>query len=416
MFPSEEYWVEVDEEGRLVLPPDIREQFGIRPGAQLRVRKGAKSLRFHSPVSHLAKVYVELTSRCNLSCLTCIRNSWQETLGDMNDQLFNLLLDSLMHLHSRPDVFIGGFGEPLVFPDIAGKVAKLKSAARKVELITNGMLLTKELSRELLLAGLDVLWVSIDGATPEHFADLRLGAALPTVFDNIITLSRLRTSMNPALEIGISFVAMRKNIADLPALIRMSTRLGVSRYMVTNVLPYTEEMCSESLYTRSLDTVDSAPSFWSPRIDLPRIDMNPDGQEALVQTMRYRNNIRLNNVPLNQEHGRCPFVEQGSVAIGWDGAVSPCLPLMHHHTSYLNDRQRSIRRHSVGNLSEQNLEAIWSAPDYVAFRKRVYEFAFSPCTLCGGCDLADSNEEDCFGNTFPTCGGCLWAQGVIQCP
>ncbi len=26
------------------------------------------------------------------------------------------------------------------------------------------------------------------------------------------------------------------------------------------------------------------------------------------------------------------------------------------------------------------------------------------------------NEEDCFGNTFPTCGGCLWAQGVIRCP
>jgi hypothetical protein len=25
-------------------------------------------------------------------------------------------------------------------------------------------------------------------------------------------------------------------------------------------------------------------------------------------------------------------------------------------------------------------------------------------------------EEDCYGNTFPACGGCLWAQGVIQCP
>jgi AbrB family looped-hinge helix DNA binding protein len=416
VFPSKEYWVEVDEEGRLVLPPDVREQFGISPGSQLRVRKGAKTLRFHRPLSHLAKVYLELTSRCNLSCLTCIRNSWQEPLGDMNDQTFDLLLDSLAHLHFRPDVFIGGFGEPLVVPDIASKVARLKSAAGKVELITNGMLLTKELSRELILAGVDVLWVSIDGATPEHFADVRLGATLPTVFDNIITFSRLRTSLNPVVEIGISFVAMRKNIADLPALIRMSTQLGASRYMVTNVLPYTQEMCSESLYTRSLDTFESAPSFWSPRIDLPRIDMNPGGQEALVQTMRYRNNIRLNNVPLNQEHGRCPFIEQGSVSIGWDGAISPCLPLMHHHTSYLNDRQRLIRRHSVGNLSEQTLEAIWSAPDYVAFRKRIYEFEFSPCTGCGGCEMADSNEEDCFGNTFPTCGGCLWAQGVIQCP
>jgi len=26
------------------------------------------------------------------------------------------------------------------------------------------------------------------------------------------------------------------------------------------------------------------------------------------------------------------------------------------------------------------------------------------------------NLEDCFGNSAPTCGGCLWAQGLIQCP
>lgn len=43
-------------------------------------------------------------------------------------------------------------------------------------------------------------------------------------------------------------------------------------------------------------------------------------------------------------------------------------------------------------------------------------FDFSPCTDCGGCDLADSNQEDCIGNSFPVCGDCLWAKGVIQCP
>jgi hypothetical protein len=30
--------------------------------------------------------------------------------------------------------------------------------------------------------------------------------------------------------------------------------------------------------------------------------------------------------------------------------------------------------------------------------------------------MSEANEEDCFGNGFPTCGGCLWAQGVLQCP
>ena len=30
--------------------------------------------------------------------------------------------------------------------------------------------------------------------------------------------------------------------------------------------------------------------------------------------------------------------------------------------------------------------------------------------------MASTNGEDCYGNALPACGGCLWAQGVIQCP
>jgi len=67
-------------------------------------------------------------------------------------------------------------------------------------------------------------------------------------------------------------------------------------------------------------------------------------------------------------------------------------------------------------VNERKLRELWNEPAYLAFRERVQTFDFSPCTFCGGCNLSEINEEDCFGNTFPTCGGCLWAQGVIQCP
>jgi hypothetical protein len=32
---------------------------------------------------HLARVYVEVTTGCNLSCRTCVRNSWDEPLGHL---------------------------------------------------------------------------------------------------------------------------------------------------------------------------------------------------------------------------------------------------------------------------------------------------------------------------------------------
>jgi MoaA/NifB/PqqE/SkfB family radical SAM enzyme len=408
-------WAQVNERGDLVIPKELIARYGLTPGATVRVEQGANFVQIHRPVTHLAKVYIEPTSRCNLSCRTCIRNAWREPQGNMTSTTFDRLIESLGELSFKPDVFFGGFGEPLLISTIPEMVARVKAVAGKVELITNGMLLTDQLSRELIVAGLDTLWVSVDGATAEHYADVRLGAALPTVFQNIIRFKELRGS-STSPEIGISFVAMRKNIVDLPVLIQMSSSLGASHYMVTNVLPYTEEMCREMLYTRSLDETGSMPSPQQPGIHLPRIDLDADSQEAIMRTLQCQPNVRLNGVSLAQESGRCPFIDRGSVAVSWDGAVSPCLALMHHHVSYLHDRPRSVERYVVGNLLEKDLKSIWEDPGYIRFRKRVQTFDFSPCIVCGGCSWSEENQQDCFTNTFPTCGGCLWAQGVIQCP
>ena len=101
------------------------------------------------------------------------------------------------------------------------------------------------------------------------------------------------------------------------------------------------------------------PSPWAPRIDLPRIDLNEANQEAVFHTMRYRHNVRWNGVPLGQERGRCPFIERGSLSIGWNGEVSPCLALMHNYLTYLNDVRRTVRRYSwvtsMTSRSEVNL-------------------------------------------------------------
>ena len=112
----------------------------------------------------------------------------------------------------------------------------------------------------------------------------------------------------------------------------------------------------------------------------------------------------------------CNFIESGTMSIGWDGGVSPCWPLMHTHTSYLHGKPHLSRRHVVGNVNDQDLLDIWLDEEYVAYRQKVQSFGFAPCTFCGGCDLSEANEEDCFGNEFPACGSCLWSQGVIQCP
>jgi len=408
---------EIDETGRLAFPAEIATRFGLQPGAPVELEEEAGSLRLRRPVTHLARLYIEPTARCNLNCRTCIRNVWDEALGDMTDATFSAVLDGLRSFTPPPTVFFGGFGEPLAHRRIVEMVAAVKALGCPVELITNGILLTEQTSRRLIAAGLDRLWVSLDGARPESYADVRLGATLPTVLANVSRFSDSRPPLRPRRpEIGVAFVAMRRNIADLPRLISMSRGLGASRFLVTNVLPYTTEMRSEILYNRALSDITYLPSPWMPHVDLPKIDVDEGTARVLYQVMRSHRNISLAGHNLGDANNRCPFVDAGAAAIRWDGELSPCLPLLHDHTSYLNDRERHSRPYIVGNLAEKGLADLWYAPEHSAFRQRVRAFDFSPCTFCGGCDYSLANEEDCFGNPFPTCGGCLWAQGVIRCP
>ncbi len=124
----------------------------------------------------------------------------------------------------------------------------------------------------------------------------------------------------------------------------------------------------------------------------------------------------LSGHEIDKSNDSCPFIAKGSASIRWDGALSPCLSLLHSHVSFLDDRQRQVKAYSIGNILERDLSSLWDDPHYVSLRRNLQEFDFSPCVICNSCEMADNNMEDCFGNTTPTCGGCLWAQGLIQCP
>lgn len=428
MSSNHDSYAHVDKAGRLVLPPELAARHGIEAGTPARIDEVENGLYVRRGTRQLAKLYVEPTNQCNLDCRTCIRNIWNAPLGKMSAAVFDRVLQGLRAFSPPPTVCFGGFGEPLFHPKIVEMVRQVKALGARVELTTNGTRLTPELSRQLIAAGIDLLWVSLDGATPESYADVRLGAALPQVLENIAAFDRTvfagRMTAEcgdvPArvsdAELGLAFVAMKRNIAELPALIGLGQRFHARHYMVTNVLPYTPEMRNEVLYFSTLTKISYLDSAETPRLSLPRMDENAITRDPLYQAKRSDTLVTGPGGDSGAMLDRCPFVESGAAAVGWDGSFSPCLPLLYDHTSYVVDRERHSRHWSVGNVKDQSLPDLWSAPELVRFRERVQAFRFPPCTVCGGCDLSDTNERDCLGNSFPTCGGCLWAKGLIQCP
>ena len=411
-------WGQVSEDGALKLPENILSEMGFSTGAKFKISFDGQSLTLSRALNNLQKIYIEPTTRCNLNCTMCIRNSWNEPLGDMNEETFSAVLSGLDDFHPTPLVSFGGLGEPLMHPKIIEWISLAKGKGAQVELITNGTLLTKEMSQDLINAGLDVLWVSIDSASPESYSDVRLGARLSNI---IINLKRFRSMRpgghHPRPKIGIAFVAMKSNITELPKVMQLARSVGAKLFSASNVLPYTKEMVPEMLYTNALKNITYLTSDWLPQASLPKLDLdNAETQQSFLKALNSGWNIDLSGQKMSDANDICKFIENNSTSVAWDGGLSPCWPLMHTHTSYLHNKPHISYRHVIGFVQNQSLRELWLDPEYIEYRRKVQDFSFAPCTFCGGCDLSLENMEDCVGNEFPACGTCLWSQGIIQCP
>jgi MoaA/NifB/PqqE/SkfB family radical SAM enzyme len=367
-------------------------------------------------MDELNKIYVEPTSRCNLACVTCIRNSWNEPFGEMEWPVYCALLERLGDFPGAKTIAFAGFGEPLLNERFPEMVRLAHERGVRTEMTSNAMLLTPSLAGRLVEAGLDQFTVSIDGAADGSHGAIRLGAALEEITANVRTLHKLSAKASGApLRIGMAFVAMRRNIRELPALKRIADRIHASFILVSNLLPYTAELQDQILYHLGPTTYESQGGPYDPLWILPHMDWNRETNEPLSQVMRQQPKLSFLDLPLSQRNNHCPFVQAGSLAVAWHGGISPCPPLLHSYRCFIRGREKAFRRCEFGRIPEETLSEIWKKSGYAAFRERVRRFDFPPCTDCGGCTLAEGNEGDCFNNPFPVCGDCLWARGVLRC-
>lgn len=370
--PSDEYWLD-ERDGDLVLHP-------CRPDAR--------------------KIYIEVTTACNLNCQTCIRHSWTDPSSHMKADTFERILASIPAFPALDRVVLTSFGEPLTHPRIMEMIEKLRALKLSVTLGTNGLLLKEKVAKELVRLGVDQVVVSIDGIQPETYAGVR-GAQLTEVLENIERFNEIKRQagvVNPTL--GIEFVAMKSNQAELSGLAELATRLGVAKTVVSNVLPYTKEMNEEKLYG-----YEPIPPF-----------------KTMGYPVRSDAWVRWGVTELPRMHWgaeqHCRFVHDYSIVVGWDGGVSACYALSHSYQYYTVDGvEKQVTRKTFGNVNQTPLPEIWMSEDFARYRSDVRAFHFPSCADCDlrdTCDLRQNNEA-CWGYN-PSCADCLWAQDIVKCP
>jgi MoaA/NifB/PqqE/SkfB family radical SAM enzyme len=408
--------VRVESSGAMRLPPALVKKLGAAAGETLEVTEERGRIEIRPNIHSLARVYIEPTARCNLVCRTCIRNTWQEPLGDMGRATFARVVSGLRRSEDLTSVMFAGFGEPTAHPDIIDMLGAVKSLGVTTEMTTNGTFLGEPMLRGLFKSRLDRLWVSFDGADDSAYESIRRGARFRNVVESLRRLRSMNAGRRHKIAVGLSFVVLKRNIGDLKNVDELARSVGADKVVVSNVLPYSEEMEKEMLCLLTLTTDSFSFASGKTEISLPRLDVSPFTRETIFHLLRSSQNLSMMGNRIFAETRACRFVRDRTTFIRWDGKVSPCAGLLHGYKTYLYGNERTIRPYFVGDIREKSLSAIWNSREYRRFRERVRDFDFSPCHICGGCNLLETNDEDCFGNAFPVCGGCLWAQGVIQCP
>lgn len=120
------------------------------------------------------------TNACNFCCNYCAQSLGKEYLQreyafyyeSMPMEIFRKAVEQMK---SFPEPFklvsFMGHGEPLLHRDLPEMIRLLREAgvAKRIEIITNGSMLTHELSEKLVAAGLSALRISLQGITSEKY-------------------------------------------------------------------------------------------------------------------------------------------------------------------------------------------------------------------------------------------------------
>ncbi|MCP4267818.1 MAG: radical SAM protein [Candidatus Brocadiaceae bacterium] len=197
------------------------------------------------------RLNVELTTFCNLKCIMCRgsqdyamkKNAYRHLQFDE----FVSILDGIDLNRLKVINFAGG-AESLLNPDIIPILALCKEKRIIVELITNGTLLTPQISKQILGCSSEI-HISFGGATKQTFETIRQGAGFEQVCENIQTLSDLKKSTNNQYPyIWLNPILMKRNIHELPAIIKLARDLGCQGVACSHLIISSPELINESLY------------------------------------------------------------------------------------------------------------------------------------------------------------------------
>ncbi len=277
-------------------------------------------------------LWIEPTNACNLKCLMCPNSlSDKKRLGYMDMDMYKRIIDEAKDFIKYIVLCISG--ESLLHKNLPEMIEYAHNANIKTTLSTNASLLTPQLSRRILEAGLDGIYFSFDGCSAEIYEKIRFGSNFNRTLMNIVNFLEIKK------ELG------KKTVAELQILIMDEEGKRDYEQNIVRFRQTFEDLPLNLIQTRQ-------PSTWGSNL-------------SSTNKFEFKK--------LGQNYSPCSYL-WCSMFILWNGNSVACC-------------SDFFAENVLGKFPEQSLKNIWNGEKYQLFRKAMIEKEYvNYFKTCKNCD------------------------------
>lgn len=159
---------------------------------------------------------------CTAKCSMCTIKKWSRKRLIMSDETFEKILKKF-HPYKEKIDFLSLFfcGEPLLDKTICNKIKIAKELEFSgIGFSTNATELKKEISENIIKAGLDTIIFSIDGIDKQTHENIRVDTNFDCVVTNVKNFIKIRNEINGNTRIIIRFIRQESNKEQWPTFLK----------------------------------------------------------------------------------------------------------------------------------------------------------------------------------------------------
>jgi radical SAM protein with 4Fe4S-binding SPASM domain len=295
-------------------------------------------------------VQIEITTFCNMNCLSCGRRYIIDKPKHMSYETFKKVYDEI-----RPrNINLSGLGEPTMNPEVFKMITYARKNGSIVNFPTN-LTLPKSVMDKLVKSQIDQIKVSIDAASKEGYKKVRKYDKFDNVVENIKYINEAKKKRGfDKPEIRFNFCLQKYNLKELPALVELANKLGVKTIYVQDLNYYSVEKEKKELCGIPIEELKKTLQETDKLSKKHGIHTNISNWKSNMKAFYNKMLPKKQYVP-NKTRCNFPWV---SSFIDVHGNVKLCPVFVW---------QKDAK--ALGNIHEKSFKEIWNSKEYQQLRK-----------------------------------------------